>query len=189
MLNAGPHRWVGWVRRAGVRAVGVGGLGVRASGVGAQLASLCAACAWDTERIRGVPAQASAFVCETEKEGRGEREKECERRSLAGCKERPPTSPRSPSLPCPAHPSSPSRSAPPKSAAGFHTFDYARHFLSCCARMLGLEHKTSRGSIIIEYYGRDVGIKIMPTGEWCWGISSEMGGFLGFYGNRGVDWQ
>ena len=47
---------------------------------------------------------------------------------------------------------------------GFHTFDYARHFLSCCSRMLGLEHKTSRGSIILEYYGRDVGIKIMPTG-------------------------
>ena len=47
---------------------------------------------------------------------------------------------------------------------GFHTFDYARHFLSCCSRMLGLEHKTSRGSIIVEYYGRDVAIKIMPTG-------------------------
>jgi trehalose 6-phosphate synthase/phosphatase len=47
---------------------------------------------------------------------------------------------------------------------GFHTFDYARHFLSCCSRMLGLEHRTSRGSIILEYYGRDVGIKIMPTG-------------------------
>ncbi|EFN55842.1 hypothetical protein CHLNCDRAFT_57750 [Chlorella variabilis] len=47
---------------------------------------------------------------------------------------------------------------------GFHTFDYARHFLSCCSRMLGLEHKTNRGSIIVEYYGRDVGIKIMPTG-------------------------
>jgi Glycosyltransferase family 20 len=48
--------------------------------------------------------------------------------------------------------------------AGFHTFDYARHFLSCCARMLGLEHVTSRGSIMIEYYGRNVGVKIMPTG-------------------------
>mmetsp|Transcript_34490 Transcript_34490/g.97716 ORF Transcript_34490/g.97716 Transcript_34490/m.97716 type:complete len:872 (+) Transcript_34490:312-2927(+) len=47
---------------------------------------------------------------------------------------------------------------------GFHTFDYARHFLSCCSRMLGLEHITSRGSITIDYYGRDVGIKIMPTG-------------------------
>ena len=50
-------------------------------------------------------------------------------------------------------------------AAGFHTFDYARHFLSCCSRMLGLEHETSRGSISLEYYGRTVGIKIMPTGE------------------------
>ncbi|GAX81965.1 hypothetical protein CEUSTIGMA_g9393.t1 [Chlamydomonas eustigma] len=47
---------------------------------------------------------------------------------------------------------------------GFHTFDYARHFLSCCSRMLGLEHETSRGSITIDYYGRTVGLKIMPTG-------------------------
>lgn len=47
---------------------------------------------------------------------------------------------------------------------GFHTFDYARHFLSCCSRMLGLEHVTNRGSISIEYYGRNVGIKIIPTG-------------------------
>lgn len=30
--------------------------------------------------------------------------------------------------------------------------------------MLGLEHVTSRGSIMIEYYGRDIGVKIMPTG-------------------------
>ena len=36
--------------------------------------------------------------------------------------------------------------------------------MSCCSRMLGLEHVASRGSISIEYYGRDVGIKIMPTG-------------------------
>eukprot|EP00967_Tisochrysis_lutea_P117897 scaffold191058_cov17-Tisochrysis_lutea.AAC.1 len=50
------------------------------------------------------------------------------------------------------------------SPAGFHTFDYARHFLSCCSRMLGLEHETSRGSITLDYYGRTVGIKIMPTG-------------------------
>ncbi|GBF90542.1 trehalose-6-phosphate synthase phosphatase, partial [Raphidocelis subcapitata] len=47
---------------------------------------------------------------------------------------------------------------------GFHTFDYARHFLSCCSRMLGLEHQTTRGSISVEYYGRNVGVKIMPTG-------------------------
>ena len=50
-------------------------------------------------------------------------------------------------------------------ATGFHTFDYARHFLSCCSRMLGLEHETLRGSISVEYYGRNVGLKIMPTGE------------------------
>lgn len=47
---------------------------------------------------------------------------------------------------------------------GFHTFDYARHFLSACSRMLGLEHETSRGSISLDYYGRNVGLKIMPTG-------------------------
>eukprot|EP00803_Ostreobium_quekettii_P008155 evm.model.scf_2301.1 EVM.evm.TU.scf_2301.1 scf_2301:9314-19956(+) len=47
---------------------------------------------------------------------------------------------------------------------GFHTFDYARHFLSCCSRLLGLEHRTSRGALGLEYCGRYVGIKIMPTG-------------------------
>ncbi|KAH7306491.1 hypothetical protein KP509_22G015400 [Ceratopteris richardii] len=47
---------------------------------------------------------------------------------------------------------------------GFHTFDYARHFLSCCSRMLGLQFKTQRGYIGLEYYGRTVGIKIMPVG-------------------------
>ncbi|CAK7350375.1 unnamed protein product [Dovyalis caffra] len=47
---------------------------------------------------------------------------------------------------------------------GFHTFDYARHFLSCCSRMLGLEYQSKRGYIGMEYYGRTVGIKIMPVG-------------------------
>lgn len=47
---------------------------------------------------------------------------------------------------------------------GFHTFDYARHFLSCCSRMLGLEYQSKRGYIGLEYYGRTVGIKIMPVG-------------------------
>ena len=27
-----------------------------------------------------------------------------------------------------------------------------------------MEHVTSRGSIMLEYYGRNVGVKIMPTG-------------------------
>ncbi|CAA6673012.1 unnamed protein product [Spirodela intermedia] len=47
---------------------------------------------------------------------------------------------------------------------GFHTFDYARHFLSCCSRMLGLEYESKRGYIGLEYFGRTVGIKIMPVG-------------------------
>ncbi|KAL4368499.1 hypothetical protein GQ457_05G034580 [Hibiscus cannabinus] len=47
---------------------------------------------------------------------------------------------------------------------GFHTFDYARHFLSCCSRMLGLEYMSKRGYIGLEYYGRTIGIKIMSVG-------------------------
>ncbi|XVF87284.1 hypothetical protein PTKIN_Ptkin18bG0106700 [Pterospermum kingtungense] len=47
---------------------------------------------------------------------------------------------------------------------GFHTFDYARHFLSCCSRMFGLEYQSKRGFIGLEYYGRTIGIKIMPVG-------------------------
>lgn len=47
---------------------------------------------------------------------------------------------------------------------GFHTFDYARHFLSCCSRMLGLPYESKRGYIGLEYYGRTVSIKILPVG-------------------------
>ncbi|EXC16039.1 putative alpha,alpha-trehalose-phosphate synthase [UDP-forming] 9 [Morus notabilis] len=47
---------------------------------------------------------------------------------------------------------------------GFHTFDYARHFLSCCSRMLGLEYESKRGYIGVEYFGRRVNIKILPVG-------------------------
>ncbi|CAI9293610.1 unnamed protein product [Lactuca saligna] len=47
---------------------------------------------------------------------------------------------------------------------GFHTFDYARHFLSCCSRMLGLDYKSKRGYIGLEYYGRTISIKILPVG-------------------------
>ncbi|KAK9055206.1 hypothetical protein SSX86_026288 [Deinandra increscens subsp. villosa] len=47
---------------------------------------------------------------------------------------------------------------------GFHTFDYARHFLSSCSRMLGLDYKSKRGYIGLEYYGRTVNIKILPVG-------------------------
>ncbi|KAL1357174.1 hypothetical protein HN51_009145 [Arachis hypogaea] len=47
---------------------------------------------------------------------------------------------------------------------GFHTFDYARHFLSCCSRMLGLEYESKRGYIGLEYLGRTIYIKILPAG-------------------------
>ncbi|KAJ6888653.1 alpha,alpha-trehalose-phosphate synthase [Populus alba x Populus x berolinensis] len=47
---------------------------------------------------------------------------------------------------------------------GFHTFDYARHFLSCCSRMLGLNYESKRGHIGLEYFGRTVYIKILPVG-------------------------
>ncbi|KAJ6339837.1 hypothetical protein OIU77_007726 [Salix suchowensis] len=47
---------------------------------------------------------------------------------------------------------------------GFHTFDYARHFLTCCSRMLGLNYESKRGHICLEYFGRTVYIKILPVG-------------------------
>lgn len=47
---------------------------------------------------------------------------------------------------------------------GFHTFDYARHFLSCCSRMLGLDYESKRGYIGLEYLGRTIYIKILPVG-------------------------
>lgn len=47
---------------------------------------------------------------------------------------------------------------------GFHTFDYARHFLSCCSRMLGLNYESKRGHIGLDYFGRTVYIKILPVG-------------------------
>ena len=47
---------------------------------------------------------------------------------------------------------------------GFQSFDYARHFLSCCARQLGVEHEMDRGSIALKYFGRKVYVTISPTG-------------------------
>ncbi|KAF8378311.1 hypothetical protein HHK36_029650 [Tetracentron sinense] len=47
---------------------------------------------------------------------------------------------------------------------GFHTFDYAQHFLSCCRTLLGLDHESKRGYIELEYFGRTVYIKILPVG-------------------------
>lgn len=47
---------------------------------------------------------------------------------------------------------------------GFHIFDYARHFLSCCSRLLGLHYEFKRGYMGLEYYGRTVSIKMLPVG-------------------------
>ncbi|KAK4485544.1 hypothetical protein RD792_008187 [Penstemon davidsonii] len=57
---------------------------------------------------------------------------------------------------------------------GFHTFDYARHFLSCCSRMLGLDYQSKRGYIGLDYYGRTVSIKILPVGIHMGQIQSIM---------------
>ncbi|KAJ8773791.1 hypothetical protein K2173_008254 [Erythroxylum novogranatense] len=57
---------------------------------------------------------------------------------------------------------------------GFHTFDYARHFLSCCSRMLGLDYESKRGHIGLDYYGRTVYIKILPVGIHLGRLESVM---------------
>ncbi|KAE8724252.1 putative alpha,alpha-trehalose-phosphate synthase 7 [Hibiscus syriacus] len=57
---------------------------------------------------------------------------------------------------------------------GFHTFDYARHFLSCFSRMFGLDYQSKRGYIGLEYYGRTIGIKIMPVGVHMEQIESAL---------------
>ncbi|XP_050376433.1 probable alpha,alpha-trehalose-phosphate synthase [UDP-forming] 9 [Argentina anserina] len=57
---------------------------------------------------------------------------------------------------------------------GFHTFDYARHFLSCCSRMLGLDYQSKRGYIGLEYFGRTVYIKILPVGTHMGQLQSSI---------------
>lgn len=57
---------------------------------------------------------------------------------------------------------------------GFHTFDYARHFLSCCSRMLGLDYESKRGHIGLDYFGRTVFIKILPVGVHMGGLESVL---------------
>lgn len=57
---------------------------------------------------------------------------------------------------------------------GFHTFDYARHFLSCCSRMLGLDYESKRGHIGLDYFGRTVYIKILPVGIHMGRLKSVM---------------
>ena len=48
---------------------------------------------------------------------------------------------------------------------GFHTFDYARHFLSCIKRVLDLDFETLPGGVLgIKYNGRFVSILISHVG-------------------------
>ena len=41
----------------------------------------------------------------------------------------------------------------------FDLFEYARHFLHCCSRLLGLEHRSRRGLIGVDYNGRRVNVR------------------------------
>lgn len=44
---------------------------------------------------------------------------------------------------------------------GFHFFEYARHFLVTCKRLLGLEHSFRRGGTLgIDFGGRNVLVRI-----------------------------
>ncbi|KAL6656048.1 hypothetical protein ACP70R_006874 [Stipagrostis hirtigluma subsp. patula] len=47
---------------------------------------------------------------------------------------------------------------------GFHTFDYARHFMSACSLLLDIPSHARRGHISIAYHGRDVLVSILPVG-------------------------
>ena len=48
---------------------------------------------------------------------------------------------------------------------GFHLFEYARHFLASCKRLLGIEHHFSRGGyLLLDYHGRNVMIRIGHLG-------------------------
>jgi trehalose 6-phosphate synthase/phosphatase len=48
---------------------------------------------------------------------------------------------------------------------GFHTFDFARHFLSSCRVLMNLEHETLEGGLMgLTYSGRRVAVLIRHVG-------------------------
>ena len=53
------------------------------------------------------------------------------------------------------------RSLPQSSVSrgSFDLFEYARHFLHCCSRLLGLEHRSVRGLIGVDFNGRRVNVR------------------------------
>jgi len=57
------------------------------------------------------------------------------------------------------------------SLIGFHMFDFTRHFLSSCVRILGLDHRQVTGGFLaVEYGGRTVTVRVSHVGvtpsEW-----------------------
>jgi trehalose 6-phosphate synthase len=59
---------------------------------------------------------------------------------------------------------------------GFHTYDYARHFLSCARRILNLEFETlPNGAMCVKYEGREVIVLICHVGipRTCFNLSSD----------------
>ena len=47
---------------------------------------------------------------------------------------------------------------------GFHLFEYARHFVTCCRRLLGLEWTHDAGGVTIRYGGRSVLVTCIHAG-------------------------
>lgn len=48
---------------------------------------------------------------------------------------------------------------------GFHLFEYARHFITGCKRLLGVDHQFSKGGyLVLNYYGRHIMLRIGHVG-------------------------
>eukprot|EP00004_Rigifila_ramosa_P013609 TRINITY_DN3030_c0_g1_i3.p1 TRINITY_DN3030_c0_g1~~TRINITY_DN3030_c0_g1_i3.p1 ORF type:complete len:687 (-),score=150.04 TRINITY_DN3030_c0_g1_i3:22-2082(-) len=51
------------------------------------------------------------------------------------------------------------------SLIGFQMFEYARHFLTCCKRLLGLDYNSRRGGFLgLDYFGQEVMVRISHIG-------------------------
>ena len=57
---------------------------------------------------------------------------------------------------------------------GFHTWDYARHFLSCCSRIFGIDYVAKKGTVSVEYFGRSIAIRWKPIGKILYNSSIRM---------------
>jgi trehalose 6-phosphate synthase/phosphatase len=48
---------------------------------------------------------------------------------------------------------------------GFHLFEYARNFITCCKRILGLDHQCIKGGLLgLKLYGRSLMIRVSHLG-------------------------